>query len=118
MKHASTGKTTRAAPDRSTPAATAADRSDWERVHALRDADIAEDTDAPRTTDADWEGALMKSGGKEMGHTPRRRGPGVKPARTPIQLRLPPQTLARWKATGPGWQTRMAEALEAALPAP
>jgi uncharacterized protein (DUF4415 family) len=32
-------------------------------------------------------------------------------ARTSISLRLPPETLARWKATGPGWQTRMAEAL-------
>ena len=33
-------------------------------------------------------------------------------ARTSISLRLPPETLARWKATGPGWQTRMAEALD------
>ena len=36
-------------------------------------------------------------------------------ARTSISLRLPPETLARWKATGPGWQTRMAEALQKAL---
>jgi uncharacterized protein (DUF4415 family) len=28
-----------------------------------------------------------------------------------ISLRLPPDTLARWKATGPGWQTRMADIL-------
>lgn len=28
-----------------------------------------------------------------------------------ISLRLPPDTLARWKATGPGWQTRMAKVL-------
>ena len=28
-----------------------------------------------------------------------------------ISLRLPPDTLARWKATGPGWQTRMANVL-------
>lgn len=28
-----------------------------------------------------------------------------------ISLRLRPETLARWKATGPGWQTRMAEVL-------
>lgn len=28
-----------------------------------------------------------------------------------ISLRLPPETLARWKATGPGWQTRMADVL-------
>jgi uncharacterized protein (DUF4415 family) len=34
--------------------------------------------------------------------------------RTSISIRLPPDTLARWKATGPGWQTRMAEALDKA----
>lgn len=28
-----------------------------------------------------------------------------------ISLWLPPDTLARWKATGPGWQTRMADIL-------
>jgi uncharacterized protein (DUF4415 family) len=36
-------------------------------------------------------------------------------ARTLISLRLPPETLARWKATGPGWQTRMADALTKAV---
>jgi uncharacterized protein (DUF4415 family) len=36
-------------------------------------------------------------------------------ARTSISLRLPPDTLARWKATGPGWQTRMAEILRKAV---
>jgi uncharacterized protein (DUF4415 family) len=35
--------------------------------------------------------------------------------RTSISLRLPPDTLARWKATGPGWQTRMAETLRKAV---
>ena len=34
-----------------------------------------------------------------------------------ISLRLPPEVIARWKATGPGWQTRMAEYL-AKLPLP
>lgn len=36
-------------------------------------------------------------------------------ARVAISLRLPPETLARWKATGPGWQTRMAEKLKRAV---
>jgi uncharacterized protein (DUF4415 family) len=36
-------------------------------------------------------------------------------ARLSISLRLPPDTLARWKATGPGWQTRMAEVLGRAV---
>jgi len=36
-------------------------------------------------------------------------------ARVAISLRLPPETLARWKATGPGWQTRMADKLTRAV---
>lgn len=36
-------------------------------------------------------------------------------ARVAISIRLPPETLARWKSTGPGWQTRMAETLDKAL---
>jgi uncharacterized protein (DUF4415 family) len=36
-------------------------------------------------------------------------------ARVAISLRLPPETLARWKATGPGWQTRMVEKLKGAV---
>jgi uncharacterized protein (DUF4415 family) len=31
--------------------------------------------------------------------------------RTSISLRLPPDVLARWKATGPGWQSRMVKVL-------
>jgi uncharacterized protein (DUF4415 family) len=45
--------------------------------------------------------------------------PGGRPkmgtARTSISIRLPQETLARWKATGPGWQTRMADALDKAI---
>ena len=36
-------------------------------------------------------------------------------ARIAISLRLPPQTLERWKATGPGWQTRMTKVLTRAI---
>jgi uncharacterized protein (DUF4415 family) len=39
----------------------------------------------------------------------RPRSPDAKVA---ISLRLPPETLARWKATGPGWQTRMVDLLK------
>lgn len=46
---------------------------------------------------------------------PKGRGPGKKPAKAVTTLRLPAETLARWKATGPGWQTRMAELLTRAL---
>jgi uncharacterized protein (DUF4415 family) len=47
----------------------------------------------------------------------RKRGrPVVGEPKTAISLRIPNSILARWKATGPGWQTRMAKALDKALP--
>jgi uncharacterized protein (DUF4415 family) len=45
---------------------------------------------------------------------PRGR-PKTGKARTAISIRLPPETLARWKATGAGWQTRMASVLDKAI---
>lgn len=37
-------------------------------------------------------------------------------AKVSVSLRIPPETLAHWKASGPGWQTRMAAALTKASP--
>jgi uncharacterized protein (DUF4415 family) len=47
---------------------------------------------------------------------PRRRGPGKKQPKVTTTIRLPPETLAAWKASGPGWQTRMAELLSQRAP--
>jgi len=33
-----------------------------------------------------------------------------------ISIRLPEDVIAKWRATGPGWQTRMAEKLVRAAP--
>ena len=33
-----------------------------------------------------------------------------------LSLRLPPEVIAGWKATGPGWQTRMADVLKKSTP--
>ena len=45
--------------------------------------------------------AQVKKGGRPRSANPRKL----------ISLRLPADVIARWKATGPGWQTRMAERL-------
>ena len=37
-------------------------------------------------------------------------------AKKSITLRLDPDVIAAWRATGPGWQARMNEALRASLP--
>jgi len=39
------------------------------------------------------------------------RGPQKSPTKKPITLRIDPDVLASYKATGPGWQSRMNEAL-------
>ena len=55
----------------------------------------------PELTEKMIERATVKKGGRPRSATPRQL----------ISLRLPPEVIARWKATGPGWQTRMAERL-------
>lgn len=68
----------------------------------------------PEITDAWIAGADMYDGDKLV----RRGRPKLANPRQLLSLRLPPQIIARWKATGPGWQTRMAEALEKSAPRP
>lgn len=46
----------------------------------------------------------------------RRGRPRLANPRQLLSLRLPPEVIASWRASGPGWQTRMAELLERASP--
>jgi uncharacterized protein (DUF4415 family) len=42
----------------------------------------------------------------------KKRGRPISPnPRKLISIRLPADVIERWRATGPGWQTRMAERL-------
>ena len=43
---------------------------------------------------------------------PGQRGPGTRPARKLISLRIKPDVVEAYRATGSGWQSRMAEVLE------
>jgi uncharacterized protein (DUF4415 family) len=45
--------------------------------------------------------AVVNKGGRPRSDSPRKL----------ITLRLPPDVIERWRSTGPGWQTRMAERL-------
>jgi len=77
------------------------------------------DPDNPPTKPEDWGDAFVSHSLQEFREQVaqrRVRGPGKAPAKTAIQLRLAPDALARWKASGPGWQTRMAELLAAYAP--
>ncbi len=57
--------------------------------------------DLPELTDEMLQRAKRSKGGRPVSANPRQQ----------VTIRLPADVLTRWKATGPGWQTRMAERL-------
>lgn len=82
-------------------------KSDLDRVdaHVVQPSEYKE---LPELTEAMLARAKVKKGGRPRSPNPRKL----------ISLRLPTEVIARWKATGPGWQTRMAERLAKAKVAP
>ncbi len=75
-------------------------KSDLARVdaHVVRAKEYRE---LPELTTEMLARAKVKKGGRPRSPNPRKL----------ITLRLPEDVIARWRATGPGWQTRMAERL-------
>lgn len=74
--------------------------SDLVRVdaHSIRRSEYDE---LPELTEEMLARAVLKKGGRPVSANPRKQ----------VTIRLPADVLTRWKATGPGWQTRMAERL-------
>ena len=74
--------------------------SDLKRVdaHVISDDEYE---DLPELSDDMLLRAKLNKGGRPVSDNPRK----------PISLRLPADVIERWRATGPGWQTRMAERL-------
>lgn len=66
--------------------------------HALQPAEYDE---LPELDDDMLARAVVNKGGRPRSDNPRKL----------ITLRLPVNVIERWRATGPGWQTRMAERL-------
>ena len=78
-------------------------KSDLARVDA-RVASAAEYEAHPQLTPEMLTRSDVKRTGRPRSLNPRKL----------ISLRLPADVIERWKATGPGWQTRMAERLSKA----
>jgi len=74
--------------------------SDLERIdaHVVKSSEYE---DLPELTDEMLVRARVNKGGRPVSKNPRKL----------ISLRLPADVIERWKATGAGWQTRMAERL-------
>ena len=68
--------------------------------------------DPPELTDEWVAGADLHHGRKLI----RRGRPKLENPRQLLSLRLPPEVIASWKASGPGWQTRMVQVLEKSRP--
>ena len=62
--------------------------------------------DAPELTDEMLARGVVNKGGRPRSPNPRKL----------ISIRLPEDVIERWRATGPGWQTRMADRLAKAQP--
>lgn len=75
-------------------------KSDLKRVdaHQIHPSEYEE---LPELTDEMLARAVFKKAGRPIAANPRLQ----------VTIRLPADVLAAWKATGPGWQTRMAERL-------
>ena len=77
----------------------------------MKDREISHDVDSPATTAADWDGAVLRQGGVELGKA-RTRGPNRSPTKEQVAIRYNPEVIAAFRASGSGWQTRMNNALE------
>jgi uncharacterized protein (DUF4415 family) len=75
-------------------------KSDLARVdaHVVKKDEYEE---LPELTEDMLARAKVNKGGRPVSPNPRKL----------LSLRLPADVIERWKATGPGWQTRMAERL-------
>lgn len=85
--------------------------TDWDRLRAMRDEDIAFDEDSPRTRPEDWEGAKITLGNRVLGRVQVSQATDA-PTESNPPLRLPSDILAYFKATGPNWQARIEDVLK------
>jgi uncharacterized protein (DUF4415 family) len=65
----------------------------------------------PEVTAAMLARAEYRVGGRLKTH-PRRRGPQKAPTKVALSLRLSPEVVRHFKATGRGWQTRIDDSLK------
>jgi uncharacterized protein (DUF4415 family) len=80
---------------------------------------IASDPDAPEATDEQLAAARpFAEVYPALAQTMRRAAgrPKLDEPKVPVSIRLDAEVLRKWKATGPGWQSRINAALKAAKP--
>lgn len=81
-----------------------------EKSAATRRTFSKRDRELPELSEKMLARAVLKRGGKRIGRPP------LANPKVAISLRVPADVLARWRASGEGWQTRMAKVLEKRAP--
>ena len=108
--------------------ATTSPKLSSERIKAMTEAapERVDDPDCPydpndaKAVEAFWKNALVVNGGGYKAvqaalaerRKPGQRGPGKRPPKVIINIRLSPEVLDAFKATGDGWQTKVDGALK------
>jgi uncharacterized protein (DUF4415 family) len=78
--------------------------------------DLKEVSDNPSWTKEDFAKAKpFAEVFPELAKTIRRRGPNKAPTKKLVSLRLSPEVIEHYKATGAGWQSRIDETLRKAV---
>ena len=86
----------------------------------IADSSTPYDPNDPKAVSKFWKGAVVTHGGGVAAVTaalaarrkPGQRGPGKRPPKVAINIRLSPEVLDAFKATGDGWQTKVDGALK------
>lgn len=92
-------------------------RMNKQRRHAKEDWEAV--SDFPELTDEQIaQGRPFAQVHPDLAATIRRRGPGRRPRKEVVTLRLDPDVLAAFKADGEGWQSRINDALRKAKKLP
>ena len=87
---------------------------------SVADTDTPYDPNDPKAVARFWKGAVVTRGGgvaavqaaRAERRRPGQRGPGRRPPKVAINIRLSPEVLDAFKATGDGWQTKVDGALK------
>lgn len=100
-------------------------RSDWRRVDAMTDEDInrAAETDPDNPPLTKEQPSRMRPAREVVPEIVdaynrgelRRRGPQKAPTKVATTIRLDPDVIAYFKASGRGWQTRLNDTLRRAI---
>ncbi len=89
-------------------------KTDWERVKAIKDGDPIPYDPEDGPYDPNDEKATKEFWATATIRRPGQRGPQKAPTKKLVSLRLSPEVLEHFKATGPGWQTKIDEVLKKA----